>query len=510
MTLFPWWKWGTMSAAVVAVSLATLAAEPRANREEAPAPVEQDASKNKYLGNSNCKQCHNDPDQFKQAPQVQYFVKYDEYDTWITKDKHSLAYSNLLGERGKKMATLLGISDPTELKAGCIGCHGAGQAEATNRIGTELFNPRVGVSCENCHGPSSNWSQEHALPEFRKRTTEDREKLGMIDLRSPAIQSAQCLSCHLGKSDEGKVVTHEMYAAGHPPLPSVEVATFSDFIPRHWWLVGEKPSDKVRQASGFVEGTKERTRLSLVGAAVALKTSMQLLADETKADGSTTVPGLSWPDYARFDCWSCHHDLKRESWRQVRGYQRAPGRPPVSEWPLAIVKLGIARLEMDDPSARSLTGELLGHQKAILDEATARPYGRKAALGTAAGQFAAWSDVLIQRLSAARYDEKVALKLLRKLVDSVIDEELDYDAARQIAWTIKILVEDTGTQLDANRKAIDAVLQSMETGLNLKLPAGRDYKIEDELGKGLQTINDYEPALFQKDLKTLAGLLPAA
>ena len=31
-----------------------------------------------------------------------------------------------------------------------------------------------------------------------------------------------CLSCHLGNAREGRVVTHEMYAAGHPPLPGFE------------------------------------------------------------------------------------------------------------------------------------------------------------------------------------------------------------------------------------------------------------------------------------------------
>ena len=43
-----------------------------------------------------------------------------------------------------------------------------------------------------------------------------------------------------------------MYAAGHPPLPGIEVATFSDLIPPHWWLVsGEALEEPIRQAAGF-------------------------------------------------------------------------------------------------------------------------------------------------------------------------------------------------------------------------------------------------------------------
>jgi hypothetical protein len=510
MTKLNWWKWATMCVGIGLASLATLAAEPGALREAEPVATAQDPAKNYYKGSSSCVRCHNNGDQTLQPLPTQYFVKYDEFKTWKTQDKHSLAYSNLLGPRGRKMATLLNVADPTDLKAGCIGCHGAGQAEAGDLIQSKLFDPNDGVSCENCHGPSSKWGLTHAEPEFRQTSSQDREKMGLIDLRLPARQAEQCLSCHIGKSDEGKVVTHEMYAAGHPPLPSVEVATFSDYIPRHWWLVGEKPSIKVRQAVGFVEGTKEKTRLSLVSAAAALKTSMELLSTETKAAGTSTVPGLAWPDYARFDCWSCHHDLKRESWRQARGYEGAPGRPPISEWPLAVVKLGIARLVLDDPSAKTLQGELLAHQKAVLDEANARPYGRKAGLATAANLFAVWADALMQRLSTAPYDEAVSAKLLRILVESADETVVDYDAARQIAWTIKILVADSGSKLGDKKEAIEAIIKKLDTGLNLILPAGREYKIEDELGKALQIIGDYEPSMFQKDLKELLSLLPPA
>jgi Cytochrome c554 and c-prime len=506
MTKLTWWKWATMCVGIVLASLATLAAEPRGMSESETSPVVQDENKIQYQGSTSCERCHNNGNQDLQPLPTKYFVKYDEFTTWKQKDKHSLAYSNLLRPRGKRMATLLN-ADVTKFATGCIGCHGAGEAEQKNRGENNTFDMNEGVSCENCHGPSSQWYLTHADPRFRNKSTADREKIGMIDLRSPAAQSTQCLTCHIGNSEEGKVVTHEMYAAGHPPLPSIEVATFSDVIPRHWWLVGEKPSEKVRQAAGFVEGTKERTRLSLVGAVVALKTSMKLLSDETKVKDGSTIPGLTWPDYARFDCWSCHHDLKRESWRQARGYQAAPGRPPISEWPLTIVELAIARLSFDDPTAKVLLGELQGHQKAVLDESTARPYGRKVAMAAAAEKFAAWTDVLTKRLSSATYDEAVSARLLRTLVENAGEKLVDYDAARQIAWTIKILVADSGSKL-TNRPAIEEVLKKFDASLKLELPAGRDFEIEDQLSKGLQVIGDYGPATFQQHLKELLALLP--
>ena len=46
-------------------------------------------------------------------------------------------------------------------------------------------------------------------------------------MRNPARRAERCTSCHVGSESEGRFVTHEMYAAGHPPLPPVEVMAFS-------------------------------------------------------------------------------------------------------------------------------------------------------------------------------------------------------------------------------------------------------------------------------------------
>ena len=56
----------------------------------------------------------------------------------------------------------------------------------------------------------------------------------MRNLRDPVVRGDVCSSCHIGSAAEGKVVTHAMYAAGHPPLPNFELATFSRNLPQHW------------------------------------------------------------------------------------------------------------------------------------------------------------------------------------------------------------------------------------------------------------------------------------
>jgi len=180
---------------------------------------------------------------------------------------------------------------------------------------------------------------------------------------------------------------------------------------------------------------------------------------------------------------------------------------PVSEWPLALVDLGIERLALDDPAAVALRSDLQRFQKALHDQANARPFGRKAAISKAADDLAGWSDLLVKKLSSATFDRAIASKLLRKLAEKAEQSTPDYDSARHIAWTIKLLVEELGDKLP-NREPILALIKKLDEGLNLNLPAGRKYEIEDQIGGALQVIGDYEPALFQKHVKELLALLP--
>ena len=62
----------------------------------------------------------------------------------------------------------------------------------------------------------------------------------MIDVRNPIVRAEQCFGCHIGNAAEGKIITHEMYAAGHPPLPNIEIESYVAQLPRHWRYLDEK------------------------------------------------------------------------------------------------------------------------------------------------------------------------------------------------------------------------------------------------------------------------------
>src|SRR5262249_59421636 len=129
-----------------------------------------------------------------------------------------------------------------------------------------------------------------------------------------------CASCHVGNTAEGKVVTHAMYAAGHPPLPGVEIATFSDAMPRHWQYLKEK-KPAVQQMLNVDSGTAafEQTKLVAVSGVLLLREAMNLLGSQAAPATQDADPRNTWPELAQFDCSACHPELKKPNWRHHRG-----------------------------------------------------------------------------------------------------------------------------------------------------------------------------------------------
>jgi hypothetical protein len=465
-----------------------------------------------FRGAESCSACHN----LKKFPNPAYdrsktHVRLDEFEIWKT-DKHGSAYENLTSPLGQEMGKRLGNLDVKDRKTGCLGCHSASTEEVTKRQQGDAFKLSDGVSCENCHGAANEWFGPHSETTWRKNSPIEKAAKGMNDLRDPVRQSSKCLSCHVGSVPEGKVVTHEMYAVGHPPLPSIEVARFADNM-RHWWLIKEKPESKNDPA--LLKGNEfERSRLSLVSAANALRASMMQLAEESAID-KPPAPGESWPDYARFDCASCHHELQRPSWRQERGFVLTPGRPPVGRWPLESVRLGIEKLKMDDESAGRFHDELKAHESVLNAATGARPFGRKVALKEAATKYAAWAQELAARIATASYEEKGVKNLLGKLLAMATEADLDYDAARHLVWTAwtfyRDLQPDYANDAETKKKndEVKAIFSQLSTGLNLDLPIGRNEDIAKGLPQAFRKMGDYEPAQFRSDIKDLTKkLLP--
>ena len=232
-----------------------------------------------HLGVATCagSNCHG----ATQRPRNSY-VPGNEFLIWSKQDKHHIAYSVLLQDRAVKMAQAMGFPDAAHQKF-CLDCHA--DNVAMDQRGAQ-FQISDGVGCEACHGGASGWLGIHISGATHKQNV----AAGLYPTEQPVARAERCLSCHFG--DETKFASHLLYGAGHPRL-AFELDTYTAIEPAHF----------VVDAS-YVERKGRITDLQVwsTGQAIALIKRMNAVLDPKHA------PKGFWPEFAFFDCQSCHHE----------------------------------------------------------------------------------------------------------------------------------------------------------------------------------------------------------
>src|ERR1700723_1611941 len=424
----------------------------------APSANAQATRPTQYTGPGSCASttCHGSI-----TPRNDNRVLQNEYSTWVVKDKHSKAYSVLIGATGERMAQLLGLKK-AETAPKCLACH-ALDVPAAQRART--FDLSEGVSCENCHGPAAAWLGPHTERDW---THQKSLALGMYDMRDLTKRAEKCLTCHLG--NEEKSVDHEMIAAGHPDL-YFELDSFSAVMPRHWKEPGE-PGEPENSDPWY--DVRELT----TGQAVQLRQS--LLRLESRAHGK------AWPEYSELQCYSCHHNLTppQDSWRQARGYPgRRPGDPPWNPSRYTIFHEVVVQVDAD--SAAKLDSELsrLGQLMSQLNP-------DREAVATPANNSAKLVGDLSSKINSIPGDSASTLRLLQKIsadADNISGQ--GEHAAAQEAMAIQSLF--------------------VAYGRNEKLPRSAEIRAAiTALFQDLQDPSAYDPARFAAKLRQVNSLLP--
>ena len=465
----------------------------------------------------SCDLCHREDR--RETQKVTDFVKLGELDAWQKNDKHHDAFAVLRGVRGKIMQERLGWKDVAS-EPKCLSCH----APAAGRLGGTDEAIAEGVSCLSCHGAYTEWVATHGGI-AGKLTQEDwidtpasvkHDMYGMTDLRDPAVRAETCASCHVGDQAKDRVVTHAMYAAGHPPLPGLEVSTFSTAEPPHWWPMKDVPYlnlddsalmkrygvkqfevqearfKTLRDLYRVDEFPTQQAKLVAVGGLVTFREAMELFAETGSTKGGM-------PDFARFDCAACHHDLavSADSFRQARGFADDPGRPPSSSWPLALAYVGIEAGDPDKAEARRK--ELDEGVAALRKTVGARPFGDPKPAADQAAKLAAWADAIAREIDARRLGRDDAIRLLKAIAASPVP---DHASARQLAWAFRAIFDEM-TEKPANAPEIAATLDALFESLGVRLlPGDAEGKIERENGARLDADDKFDPAvigpLFEK------------
>ncbi len=408
------------------------------------------------------------------GPQDDGWCLLNEAATWANRDKHYGSYVVLFNKRSQQMAKILGIVDKDgksqihrDLR--CIACHSGVPLWELDRdqndkglITEEMVKNDTlnrGVSCEGCHGPAGGtdmargWETKHiSKREWRFLDPKVKaEMYGYYDVRSTVSRTRMCLSCHVGNVHEGRVVTHEMYAAGHPPLPGFELETFSAQEPEHWRNFQNK-SKNIRDE--FLEKTTDwrkwdwreddlhNTRDLLIGACLNLSEMLKLTTD--LADPRVSIPvggdhwsagaNEKWPELAQFACYACHHDLRDQGWRIKRQPIGVPGRPPLQEWPFTLARFAVKVSGKD---------QLLAKIDEVQQASVAGPFGDRDALQKTGRELAAALDALALEMEYAPLPSRMAPDLLSELAEIAQTKTLDYDSARELVWAYRVIYEDS-------------------------------------------------------------------
>ncbi len=258
---------------------------------------ENKLKKNEYLGAGSCasSNCHGSSKQ-----NTNFNILGNEYIVWKKKDSHSKAWKTLNQQDSKIIGLNLGISDPTT-DTQCLKCHSTTTSPLeTDKLSHDSYDTE-GVTCEACHGSSANWIKSHTVKGI---THEENLKKGMNDLVSPLERSKICLNCHLGESKNE--VTHKLISAGHPRL-TFELDTFSQIAPPHWKVDEDYIARKgeIKTVDYWIMGQLTRSIKFLNNFQASLKSNRQ-------------------PDFAFSYCYSCHHDLSSDQWKD-RNYHGKSG-----------------------------------------------------------------------------------------------------------------------------------------------------------------------------------------
>lgn len=512
-----------------------------------------------YVGFRTCLRCHNTgvegtvvelPGGGKLDLKDDQWVLYKEYPIWAKEDKHGQAYTVLLNARSKKMGELLGIAEVHRDKR-CLACHSGFPLEQMTVEKGDLVSPELaknldvnlGVSCEGCHGPAGDlrkddktilkgWRAPHEIQPvvpYEKtqpwRFLAPETKLmeyGFWDVRSPAPRTQICASCHVGSVEQGRIVTHEMYAAGHPPLPSFEIETFTEQMPRHWREFSTKAEkvideflkyskDPLYREASYKKDNLQRTRSLLVGALVTSSEYLKMLGQLANEGVRSPVKRSEWPELAVFDCYACHHDLKNLAWRQQRKPPvGTPGRPPMQEWNAVLVRRAVQ-------TAGGSAAELDARMKPVRDAVGSQPFGNQGEVRKTAAAAAAWLRSVANDMQKKPLAREDGLGLLQDIARVASSDVLDYEPARQCVWAIRVIDGEVKTANSAKIQAMLAALEKDMFLLNLRsgrkaataVPGDKQERatVEVDLEITLPFVANYDPARFRERFREIAALL---
>lgn len=364
-------------------------------------------------------------------------IQQNEYVTWSRFDPHAAAYRTLFDERSVTIARRLGIGPPHEAKI-CLDCH-TDNALLAQR-GTK-FQLDDGIGCEVCHGGAAAWLATHDDDPAVGHA--DNIAKGMTALDMPGVRAQICVGCHVGGADTNgadRFASHRLMAAGHPRL-SFELDTYTEL----WRTSGGR--EHYRVDADYAQ-RKPPSPAAEVWAAGLVANSHALIGQVSSRYGTDG----SLPDFALFNCYSCHRTMRLRDWQDKgRDANAEPGSLRFDDSVLAVLQAALT-------ARPDLQSQLREDRAAFQKTAGAAGGAVTMAAASLDGTLAAIGRALATRPLTAK-DAALALDALARGAGR--GDYPDYVSAEQAAMGIAVLVSTTGSA-GVSRGAIDDLFNALE------------------------------------------------
>ena len=378
----------------------------------------------KHLGVASCATsvCHG-----KLSPAPDKHVALNEYQTWTREDRHAQAYRTLELAESKRIAANLGLASASTAPI-CLNCH-------ADNVPSDKRGPKFqisdGVGCEACHGGSEKWIQSHAA---ESATHKGNVALGMYSSEQPLKRAELCLGCHLGTKD--RFATHAIMGAGHPRL-SFEMEAYTANQPAHYVVDAD-----YEQRKGRIPGMN----LWLTGQIESTRRMLTLLQTDMFHSGGI------FPEFAFYDCHSCHHPMDKIRWNAQRaGAGIKPGTLRLQTQNLIVLQ---AVTETFEPAALN---ELVGLTNALIRAGQAN----RAAVTSAAKALQDWVEKR-EALSRRQFSTADVTAMRKTLVKyGATDKAGDFAAAEQIVLGLESLSYSLGDH-DKKKAALDPLFNAVK------------------------------------------------
>ena len=469
---------------VVAVALSMLA-EPAVGLEDPPSFKD----KSRLDGGSvqaydkTCVLCHSNPNPQEQHRWIglnqasTYFglVPHSQTNVPAQPDVHAIALTKVyqngdrngpLTEAFESILNNLNIDKDSEgFRSQCLTCH-AGLRPDQSSLSTPgrtyaQFQSegepiaRESIGCEACHGQGKDYLVDHMDPSWLTSLPSTKLVKGFYDLENSALAARVCLSCHFGNPEESKWITHEMYAAGHPPLPPLDLGKFLDETSNKHWMTLEEKSSRLATLKSPIDEQLEDDRVKYLRNHLTtdnpdLKQTIQTHFRKTQQSriGQWTAnlnyhdlldqqahTATIWGDYALYDCAGCHQTLYKKIRGTVGSSGRVPGRPQGPLW---------TRPLLSSPG-ESQFKQLLTLQDLIEEALNSKPFGDRgkiqAAIDGSASDRAKAKFQLIE-LASQPLDPIGADEWLRGFLEQRQGMLGNRWVANQTYWTLEMYFDD--------------------------------------------------------------------